>query len=123
MSTRKAVSFALGVLVAGVVVLAIGLSMGNARPDGRIICDGQPMGPGDVCLSNRSGHSGSYEELLRKDRESAESSAANGPVVAVLGGIVTAVGVLVLLAQVPRHLQNRRNAPASSDWWAEGDRS
>jgi hypothetical protein len=118
-STRKAVSFALGVLAVGLVALAIGLSMSNARPDERIICDGKTMGPGDICFSNRAGHNGTYEDLVRKDRESAASSAANGPVVAVLGGIVTAVGVGVLLAQVPRTIANRDQPPPSSDWWAE----
>jgi len=122
MSTRKAVSFALGMLVAGLVVLAIGLSMSNSQYDGRIVCDGQTMGPGDICFSTSASKNGTYEELQRESRESAASSAANGPIVAVLGGIVTAAGVLVLLAQVPRHLANRRNAPASSDWWTEEDR-
>jgi hypothetical protein len=123
MSTRQAVSLALGVLVAGLVVLAIGLSMAGSRSDARIICDDQVMGTGDVCISNRPSNSGTYEELLREERKSAESAAANGPVVAGVGGVIAAGGALVLLAQVPRRIANRNQPPASSDWWTEEDRS
>lgn len=119
MSTRKAVSFALSVLAAGLVLLAVGLAMSGSRYDGRIICDGQAMGPGDICFSTQPGHSGTYEDLQREGREAAASNAANGPIVAVLGGIVAAVGVLVLIAQAPRSVANRDQAPASSDWWTE----
>ena len=119
MSTRNAVRAALWVLVAGLAALVIGLSMSGARDDGRIICDGQVMGPGDMCFSTTPSKNGTYEELQREARESAESNAANGPVVAAIGGFVALVGAVLLLAQVPRHVANSGNAPASSDWWSE----
>lgn len=116
MGNRQALSFASWLLIGGLVALAVGLSMSGARFDGRVICDGQTMGPGDVCISTSSSNSGTYEERMRKDRESAESSAANGPLVALLGGIAAAGGLLVLLTQVPRSVANREQAPRSSDW-------
>jgi hypothetical protein len=92
------------------------------RPSDPIICDGEVMGPGDTCISTDASNNGSYEELVRKRREGAAPSARNGPTVAPVGGLVAAGGAVLLLAQIPRRLATRANAPADADWWIEGER-
>jgi hypothetical protein len=124
MSSRQAAVIARRILVAGLLALVIGLWMSRPQ-DGplRVICGGEEMGPGDVCISTEESVAGSYEERLQRQRESAEWNEANGPAVAGIGVILVLGSVLILIVVAAGRSWGGRatSTPSSSDaqWWNE----
>ncbi|WP_214401267.1 hypothetical protein [Pseudonocardia lacus] len=69
-----------------------------------IECDGQRMGPGDVCISTDASSSGSYEKLVAEQVESERAKPGQRPylVLAVVAGAGLVVGTTVAGARARR---------------------
>jgi hypothetical protein len=124
MGTDNVASIAMKVLVAGVLIFGFGLFGMLSTPSDpyAVICDGQQMTHGDRCISNRSSNSGTYEELVQRNIESAKAGKTEKPLIMIVGGLLVlgAIGTLVARSSTATGAA-RTERPADSRWWVEKD--
>lgn len=124
MRTDNVTSIATKVLVAGVLIFTFGLLGLLVKSDpSKVVCDGQQMSHGDSCISTSSTMSGTYEERVERNIESAERSKVWRPVIMVIGGLLAAGGGIALASRRGRAGQARSERPADSGWWIGQDRN
>jgi drug/metabolite transporter (DMT)-like permease len=132
MSTKRVREVAIRILFLGVFVAVVGIVMlatASADDPTSIDCGGETMTPGTECGNYRDGWV-SYEDAVRGQQEGIASRQRNGPVVALIGGVV-ALGAGLVLASTAGD-GGRESSPGrgpsgtattSTPWWSEGDRS